>query len=53
MIEKGYVPLDKSWMIRMGVLDLVSGYIDSIDYLERHQEELNDDLKSLYQASIP
>lgn len=36
----------------MGVLDLVSGYRDSIDYLERHQEELNDDLKSLYQASI-
>ena len=52
LIEKGYIPLDKSWMIRMGVLDLVNGYNDSVNYLEQHQEELNEDLKSLYQALL-
>ncbi len=52
LIEKGYIPLDKSWMIRMGVLDLVHGYDDSINYLKNHKEELNGDLLSLYKASI-
>lgn len=52
LIEKGYIPLDKSWMIRMGVLDLVNGYRDGVKYLERHQEELNEDLKSLYRAAL-
>jgi len=52
LIEKGYIPLDKSWMIRMGVLDLVYGHDDSIKYLEQHEGELSDDLKALYQASI-
>ena len=52
LIEKGYIPLDKSWMIRMGVLDLVNGYRDSVNYLEQHQEELNGDLNSLYQALL-
>lgn len=51
LIEKGYIPLDKSWMIRMGVLDLISGHMDSQEYLEQHYGELSEDLKSLYQAS--
>lgn len=52
LIEKGYIPLDKSWMIRMGVLDLLNGYKDSIEYLKQHYDELSEDLKSLYQASV-
>jgi len=52
LVEKEYIPLDKSWMIRMGVLDLVNNYKDSINYLEKNPEELNGDLKSLYQASL-
>ncbi|MBU2640118.1 MAG: hypothetical protein KKG75_05450 [Nanoarchaeota archaeon] len=47
-----YIPLDKSWMIRMGVLDLVHGYNDSIRYLEPKLEELGGDLRSLYYASL-
>lgn len=52
LIAKGYIPLDKSWMIRMGILDLANGCGNSINYLDQHQEELNEDLKSLYQASV-
>lgn len=52
LIENGYIPLDKSWMIRIGILDLINGYDDTINYLEQHKNELSDDLKALYQASI-
>ena len=51
LIEKGYIPLDKSWMIRIGVLDLFGGYKDSREYLKQHYDELSEDLKSLYQIS--
>ena len=52
LIEKGYVPLDKSWIIRMGVLDLIEGYRGCIKFLEEHYECLSNDLISLYRASI-
>ena len=52
LIEQGYIPLDKSWIIRMGVLDLFNEYDDSINYLKQYYEELSDDLKALYSASI-
>ena len=52
LIDKGYIPFDKSWMIRMGILDLLDGYDDSIRFLESHYDELSDDLKSLHRASI-
>ncbi|MEK6859206.1 MAG: hypothetical protein AABX54_00170 [Nanoarchaeota archaeon] len=52
LIERGYIPLDKSWMIRMGVLDLVNGYGDSIKFLKLHYDELCSDLQALYPASI-
>lgn len=52
LIEKVYVPFDKSWIIRMGFLDLVNGYDDCIYFLKQHYEELSDDLKSLYDASV-
>lgn len=51
LIEKNYIPLDKSWIIRMGILDLLYGYNDTIRFLER-QKQLSNDLKALYQALI-
>ena len=41
-----YIPLDKSWMIRVGMLDLVHGKFDIIDYL-RQQKDLSNDLMAL------
>jgi hypothetical protein len=52
LIEKGYIPLDKSWMIRVGVLDLINKYDDCINFLEQHYDELSDDLQALNRASI-
>ncbi len=52
LIKGGYIPLDKSWMIRMGILDLVAGFDDIIKYLEQHESEVSDDLKALYRTSI-
>lgn len=51
LICKGYIPLDKSWMMRIGVLDLINGHVDCINFL-KEQNYLSDDLKSLYRASI-
>jgi len=51
LIKQGYIPLDKSWIIRMGVLDLLNGYEDTIQFIKQ-QEQLSDDLKTLYRASI-
>src|SRR3989344_2513848 len=45
-----YIPLDKSWIIRMGVLDLLNGYDDTIEFLKK-QYILNDDLQHLLIAS--
>lgn len=45
-----YIPLDKSWMIRMGVLDIVNSYQDVARFLEK-QKILGDDLKALYRAA--
>ena len=57
LIEKGYIPYDKSWIIRMGVLDLRSKYEshpeyleDSLDFLRKNYDELGDDLKALEKA---
>jgi hypothetical protein len=52
LIKSGYIPLDKSWMIRMGVLDLVHGKKDCTEYLRRNQWKLNEDLKSLQRACL-
>lgn len=50
-IEQGYIPLDKSWLIRIGVLDLLNGYDDTIQFLNS-QQDLGDDLKALRNASL-
>lgn len=56
IIKGGYIPLDKSWIIRMGVLDLLSGYDDCVRFLEQYGKEhpgkLSGDLQALYRASL-
>jgi len=41
-----YIPLDKSWIIRMGFLDIINGYDDINKFLEK-QNNLGDDLIAL------
>jgi hypothetical protein len=41
-----YLPLDKSWIIRMGFLDLINSYTDIIGFLDS-QIDLGDDLLAL------
>ncbi|MCA9309177.1 hypothetical protein KC973_02275 [Candidatus Saccharibacteria bacterium] len=41
------IPLDKAWMIRMGMLDIQAGKDDVREYLLAHQSELGDDLLAL------
>jgi len=41
-----YIPLDKSWIIRLGVLDMLNGYRDISKFLGE-QLILSDDLKAL------
>jgi hypothetical protein len=41
-----FIPLDKSWIIRMGILDLVNGYSDINNFLEE-QESFGSDLSAL------
>lgn len=41
------IPLDKAWMIRMGMLDLAAGQTGVRGYLEEHKAELGDDLHAL------
>ena len=45
-----YIPLDKSWLTRIGVLDIIHGYSD-IEYFLDKQADLNEDLAALKQAS--
>jgi hypothetical protein len=52
MIPKKYIPWDKSWTIRMGVLDLLNGYDDTEKFLKKNWNTLSDDLKSLYYAGL-
>lgn len=46
-----YIPLDKSWIIRMGVLDLINDYKDITNFLEK-QQKLCDDLIALKRVAI-
>lgn len=46
---KKFIPLDKSWIIRMGVLDIVNGYDDIKKFLDK-QSSLSDDLLALKRA---
>lgn len=46
LVEQGLIPLDKSWIIRMGFLDVINGYKDIVEFLNS-QRNLNNDLISL------
>jgi len=46
LINRGYIPLDKSWIIRMGILDLINSKKDISTFLES-QSNLGGDLKAL------
>ena len=52
LIKRGFIPFDKSWIIRMAVLDLINNYDDSTKFLKENYEKLSDDLKSLYNSLI-
>jgi hypothetical protein len=45
-----FIPLDKSWIIRMGILDLINGYPDIKNFLEK-EKDLSDDLQALKRAA--
>ena len=51
LIQANLIPLDKSWVIRMGVLDIIHGHTDIITFLDS-QKDLNDDLHALRQAAL-
>lgn len=50
IVGKKYIPLDKSWIIRMGILDMVNGYDDIQQFLSG-QQNLGDDLLALKGAA--
>ena len=46
LIKLGLIPLDKYWMIRLGVLDILNGQ-DEIERVLDGRENLGGDLKAL------
>ncbi|MBI2129468.1 hypothetical protein HYU07_04465 [Candidatus Woesearchaeota archaeon] len=52
LFKKIYMPLDKSWIIRMGILDLMNGYDSTVRFLEQNLSDVGGDLKALHKASI-
>ena len=49
---KKYIPLDKSWAIRMSILDLIHGKSGRAISLLNNEEQLSDDLKALKGALV-
>lgn len=47
---KKFIPLDKSWLTRIGVLDIINGYTD-IEKFINEQENLNEDTIAIKRAS--
>src|SRR3989344_6836438 len=47
---KEFIPLDKSWLNRMGVLDIIYGYSDIREFLDS-QADLSDDLLAVRRAA--
>ncbi|MEK6850797.1 MAG: hypothetical protein AABX85_04435 [Nanoarchaeota archaeon] len=50
LYQQGYIPLSKSWIIRMGFLDTVNGYDDGAKFL-KNQENLGEDLEAMLRVS--
>ena len=51
LIKSRLIPLDKSWITRMGILDLVDGCNDINIFLES-QKGLGDDLTEIGRAHV-
>lgn len=49
-IKNNFIPLDKSWIIRMGILDIIHGKKDISIFLDK-QKNLSDDLLALKRAA--
>ncbi len=47
LIKKGFIPLDKSWMMRIGVLDLIHGREEETIKILEQESKLGDDLEAL------
>jgi len=47
---KKYIPLDKYWMIRMGVLDILNGK-DDIKNILRKEKDINGDVQALFNVA--
>ena len=45
------IPLDKSWLTRVGVLDIINGYTDIEKFIDS-QKDTNDDILAIKNASI-
>lgn len=50
LIRRKFIPLDKSWIIRMGFLDIVNGYDDIIKFLKK-QKDLGEDINALLRVA--
>jgi hypothetical protein len=48
---ESFIPLDKSWLIRLGVLDLLNGYDDISRALATRNEPLGEDVAALIRVS--
>ena len=47
-----FIPLDKSWMIRMGLLDLIHGKDTTIQFLQSRPDSDSTDIQALLRASL-
>ena len=52
LVKEGFIPLDKSWINRMALLDMINGSNHAIRFLEEHYSELGDDLKATHRAYV-
>lgn len=55
LIGMGYIPLDKSWVIRIGVLDILRGSDATVDFLRNWLDQgkrASDDLHALVNATM-
>ena len=52
LVQKGLIPLDKSWINRMALLDSINESDYAIRFLGEHYDELGDDLKAAHKAYV-
>jgi hypothetical protein len=50
-IKNNFIPLDKSWIMRMGILDIIHGKKDINNFLAK-QKNLSDDLLALKKSAV-